>query len=416
MCTYCNEHISIGHGGKNDVKRHVERPKHVENARLARDSGVQARLTDLPWSASSSHSFQDLVTKAEVLFAQFIAEHNLPFSVGDHLTKLVKKAFPDSKIAERFQCGHTKTAAIINKALAQHYMEAIIPTARDGPITIMMDESNKRSDDKACAILVKMIDPTTFCVVNRFLDMPVCNIPTSANLFSVLEATLSKYNILWSSIKGFSSDTASVMVGKHNSVLSRVREATDNHVFDFGCVSHIANLCANSLTKALHFPVEDLLIDTYYFFHGSSKRREDYKEFQLFTGVEMEEILKHVSTRWLSLERCVGRILSQWGALRSYFNSHSDRERPGKVKRCAEAYADETVKLLCYFVHFALGRLNRFNQVFQSDGCQVLELESATKELLKAYLLKFVKADVVSTADDVTKVEYSCVGNQKADT
>ena len=75
MCTYCNEHISIGHGGKNDVKRHVERPKHVENARLARDSGVQARLTDLRWLASSSHSFQDLVTKAEVLFAQFIAEH-----------------------------------------------------------------------------------------------------------------------------------------------------------------------------------------------------------------------------------------------------------------------------------------------------------------------------------------------------
>ena len=67
-------------------------------------------------------------------------------------------------------------------------------------------------------------------------------------------------------------------------------------------------------------------------------------------------------------------------------------------------------------MHFALGRLNRFNQVFQSDGCQVLELESATKELLKAYLLNFVKADVVSTADDVTKVEYRCVGNQKADT
>ena len=111
MCMYCNEHISNGHGGKNDVKRHVERPKHVENAHLARENGVQARLTDLRSSASSSHSFQDLVTKAEVLSAQFIAEHNLPFS--DHLTKLVKKAFPDSKIAERFQCGHTTTAAIL---------------------------------------------------------------------------------------------------------------------------------------------------------------------------------------------------------------------------------------------------------------------------------------------------------------
>ena len=239
MCTFCNEHISIGHGGKKEFKCHVERPKHLENTRLARENGVQAQLTDLRSSVSSiSHSFQNFVTKAEVLFAQFIAEHNLPFSVGDHLTKLVKKAFPDSKIAEKFQCGHTKTAAIVNKALAPHYMEAIIPAACDGPLTIMMDESNKRSDDKACAILVKMIDPTTFRVVNRFLGMPLCNIPNSANLFSVLQATLSKYNIPWSSVKGFSSDTASAMVGKHNSVLSRVCEVTENHALFWLCVSH----------------------------------------------------------------------------------------------------------------------------------------------------------------------------------
>lgn len=66
----------------------------------------------------------------------------------------------------------------------------------------MMDESNKHSDDKACAILVRMVDPTTFQVVNRFLGMPICNIPTGENLFNVLEATLSQYDIKWDSAKG----------------------------------------------------------------------------------------------------------------------------------------------------------------------------------------------------------------------
>lgn len=107
LCVYCNKHFSIRHGGKNDVKWHVERQKHVDNACLARQIGVQARLTEFR-SSGPSNSFSELVTKAEVLFAQFIAEHNLPFSVGDHLTKIVKKAFPDSKIVEKFQCGHTK--------------------------------------------------------------------------------------------------------------------------------------------------------------------------------------------------------------------------------------------------------------------------------------------------------------------
>ena len=116
MCMYCNKHISIGHGGKNDVKCHMERPKHVENARLAREKGVQARLTDLRRSsASSSYSFQDLVTKAEVLFAQFIAEHNLPFSVGDHLTKLVKKAFQIARLQRDFNVVTPKLLQLLTK-------------------------------------------------------------------------------------------------------------------------------------------------------------------------------------------------------------------------------------------------------------------------------------------------------------
>ena len=67
-------------------------------------------------------------------------------------------------------------------------------------------------------------------------------------------------------MKGYSSDNANVMLGKYNSVLSRVREKTDNQVFDLGCVSHIANLCTGEMVKCLHEPVEDLLVDTYFWF------------------------------------------------------------------------------------------------------------------------------------------------------
>ena len=74
------------------MKRHVEQQNHLDNVYLAKQSGIQSRLTDCR-AGGPSQSFADLVTKAEVLFVHFINEHNLPFSVGDHLTKLVKKAF-----------------------------------------------------------------------------------------------------------------------------------------------------------------------------------------------------------------------------------------------------------------------------------------------------------------------------------
>ena len=36
------------------------------------------------------------VIRAEVLFAGFVVEHNLPFAITDHAGKLVSKMFPDS--------------------------------------------------------------------------------------------------------------------------------------------------------------------------------------------------------------------------------------------------------------------------------------------------------------------------------
>lgn len=114
ICVYCDEHFSTAHGGKNDMKRHVEQQKHIDNVHSARQSGIQSRLTDNR-TDGPSQSFADLVMKAEVLFVQIIAEYNLSFSVGDHLTRLVKKSFPDSKIAEKIHCGHTKLSTIMNK-------------------------------------------------------------------------------------------------------------------------------------------------------------------------------------------------------------------------------------------------------------------------------------------------------------
>ena len=72
--------------------------------------------------------------------------------------------------------------------------------------------------------------------VNRFLVMPICNIPNAANLFHVLEETLQHFCIPWGNVVDFSSDTANVMVGKNNSVLSRVHEATHGNVHGLGCV------------------------------------------------------------------------------------------------------------------------------------------------------------------------------------
>jgi hypothetical protein len=81
--------------------------------------------------------------------------------------------------------------------------------------------------------------------------------------------------------------------------------------------------------------------------------------------VEPTKILKHCDTRWLSLQKCVKRTLEQWPALKSYFVSHDDVEKPGRVKRVAGYLENPEMKLYFHFLEYILEPLNEFNTLFQ---------------------------------------------------
>lgn len=268
------------------------------------------------------------VTRAEVLFANFVAEHNLSFLVADCFTKLCKSMFPDSKIATKFSCGRTKTTQIVKRSLSPSLHQDVVQHLQTQPFSMALDESNDRNSDKSLAILVRYFTDRSY---TKFLAMPICNIGTASNIFDHLQQVFLENDIPWSNLVGFVSDNCSVMTGKHNSVVSRIKEKVPS-VFDFGCVCHLANLCAIAGIKTLPLPVEDLLVDVYFHFYHSSNRKEKYKEFLDFTDTEPSKIIKHSSSRWLSLEKCVNRLLDHWTALQSYFNSHDDVEKPGRVK------------------------------------------------------------------------------------
>ena len=50
------------------------------------------------------------------------------------------------------------------------------------PFSLMMDESNDKTN-KSCIILLRLLNPQLGEVRTRFLDMPIVNIGTAANLF-----------------------------------------------------------------------------------------------------------------------------------------------------------------------------------------------------------------------------------------
>ena len=244
----CNTDISFAHGVMNDVRRHLATSKHQDIAKAAASSGnLRAFFRQSP--------IEEKVTRAE----HFIAEHNLSFMTADHFTHLTSAMFPDSKVAKAFSCARTKTTCIVKGALHPHFAEPVIKQCKESPFSILCDEGND-TDDKNLAILVHLWDDELSKPVTWFLDMPVCNIGTAEKLFDHIEAAIDERGIPWSNVVGFESDTTNVMMGKHSSVLSRVK-VKQPMVYIAKVVCHLANLCLLAGVKAL--PVD---VDLFYHF------------------------------------------------------------------------------------------------------------------------------------------------------
>ncbi len=120
------------------------------------------------------------------------------------------------------------------------------------------------------------------------------------------------------------------MKGIRNGVIAKIRNEQPK-IIDVHCICHLVNLCVNSAVKVLPFKVDEVLVDIYYHFHHSVKRITTLKEYADFCDVEFKSILKHCETRWLSLTRSIKRTLQMWEPLLSYFTSHPDVEKTGKV-------------------------------------------------------------------------------------
>ena len=180
---------------------------------------------------------------------------------------------------------------------------------------------------------------------------------------------------------------------------------------------HLAALCAVAALKKLPVSVDDLLIDIAYHFKYSAKRWTEYEQIQReFSEIQPLKILKHCTTRWLSLERCIKRVIDQWPSLHAYFDREADIE-PGneRVQRIPKQLKNPIVRLICHFVSFALKPLNKFSVAFQTHASRVGSLQSDVRVLLQGYLSNFIKPEVLTNADDITMIDYLDRNNQVVD-
>ena len=263
------------------------------------------------------------VTKAEMLFTHFLVEHNIPIAIADHARQLSKEMFGDSKVSSKYGCGRTKTTSIIG-CLARNTQEQITIALRSAPFAVATDGSNDRNSDCSLyPIIVSYFNVVLGKIVTVHLALGTCSEgSTGVNIFTVVH---NKRGILWHNYVAFCSDNASVMMGVHNGVVAHIVKQ---------CACHLIHLAAQKAAGELPVDIEDFLVDVYYYLEKSTKRHQNLKKCRVLCGASTRKILKHVSTRWLSLGRCIDRLLEHWTPLEVFVESERNVPKAARVKLC----------------------------------------------------------------------------------
>ena len=98
-CRICGKTLTAG---LSELKRHAQTKKHIDMVKTKKSTRSIADIM------GPVDTLKKDTKVAELKFAMFVAEHNIPFQAMDHLTEVMRSAFPDSKIASEFTCKHTK--------------------------------------------------------------------------------------------------------------------------------------------------------------------------------------------------------------------------------------------------------------------------------------------------------------------
>lgn len=320
FCSICRCDLNISHGGKNDISNHVKSGKHTTYAKNIESS---RKINSFFVSAGSE---VDNVTKAECFFTSFLVEHNIALSVSDHAAPLFRKMFPDSEIVKKYACGRTKTTALVAE-MARATREDIISHLQKGSYSVATDGTND-SDSKLYPIVVTYYNKDVQNIATTVLSLPeLQGDSTGKNIGNLIVKELESLNVPLSHMIGFSSDNAAVMVGNKNGAVTVLLEKQKGLVA-VGCVCHLINLAAEKGAACLPIKVDELLIDIFYYLEKSAKRKESLKKFQALHGEESKKILKHVCTRWLSLGKCLKRLVEEWDPLISFFKGQLTVQKP----------------------------------------------------------------------------------------
>lgn len=131
------------------------------------------------------------------------------------------------------------------------------------------------------------------------------------------------------------------MTGRKTGVILFIRRQ-QQEVHMSGCCMHLVHIAAKTGASCLP-PFDAILVDIFHFFKKTVNRQTDFKSQSLY-DLDQRKMLKHVCTRWLSIGRCLDRLLTNWTSL-LHFCREENKKTEKRSKKEDSSYAASKVEI-----------------------------------------------------------------------
>ncbi|XP_074649019.1 zinc finger BED domain-containing protein 5-like [Tubulanus polymorphus] len=242
--------------------------------------------------------------------------------------------------------------------------QSIIRRLRTQPFTHSTDGSNDDNHGKQYPIVVRLFNGITKNVDSELLSVPTIDgRSTGENIFKLLDSELRRNNIKWENCLALGLDNTNVNVGDKNGVIAFAKKKNPD-IYLSGCVLHLVHIVARKAASA-HLPgIDDILVDVFNYLKKSDKRQLELASLTTECGLAPKPVLEHGQTRWLSIGRCIERLIYNWEPLKKFFNKEKAPKaadnRPNqayakaKSQSLCEFFRSPTYKLYCLFLNYAV--------------------------------------------------------------
>lgn len=408
FCSICTCTVGVGTKGFQAIEQHASTVKHQQQCRT-KLAPTQLRLRGVSTDGEVNrperqgvqiYNVNNSRISAELIWAMKCIASNYSAASCDGIGDVFKSMFPNS-VPDDFSLSRTKFRYFVADALGPYFRDHLTNDLSGAYYTLIYDETTNAGGRKELQIFVRYWSNNCNRVISQHLQTFFIGQATAKDIQEKLNEALDNANLSRQMLLMLGSDGPNVNKKVARLINDEVIAVRQKSLVEMGtCNIHIVH---NAYVKGLSHLGEnasDLVLAVYYFFNGWPVRWDDFTDIQQEMGLPNNHFLKHVPSRWLTLENSAQRLLQQWAAVNQYFLQHIPKKRSklsetNNYKKIVKLLKSPTIKAELLFVCSTARIFTQFTGTFQREEPLVHVIFAELRDLIQKILGRICHQDKI---------------------